>query len=165
MSVAAVGLLIGPPPVMMPTPAPMAEIRQFQPQSSVLLADSLDDFAESQIAYEKMLFTKKQEMFARTAALEAKAAEDAEKGARMDAARTAKAEAAKAAKTAKAAEEAASRSAAKEAKEAAAAAKNGGVSAAKSSKKAGVGEVATVNRQAERIAERKAKGEAAPALF
>lgn len=166
---AVLGLIIGPPMAtpMAHVPAPMAEIRQLQVSAgattSFLVADALDDFGAQQAVKDAALLARKAALKQRIAEAEAQAVADAEKAEKKEAERLAKAEAARAAKAAKAEAEAAEKRAAREARDAAASAKAGGSAAAP--KRVDPGEVVKVNKQAERIAERKARGEAAPSLF
>uniref|UniRef100_A0A7S3I1M8 Uncharacterized protein n=1 Tax=Favella ehrenbergii TaxID=182087 RepID=A0A7S3I1M8_9SPIT len=161
---AAIGLLIGPPlatPIM-PAAAPMADVR---PASSTLIADLLDDFGVQQDEQNKAILARKAALKQRIQDAEAQAAAEAEKAEKLQAERKAKAEAAAAVREAKKqadAAAAAQRRAEREAKEAVVAVKAGG-SATNSRKE--YGEVVRVNKQAERIAEREARGERAPSLF
>jgi colicin import membrane protein len=154
---------------MMHMPAPMAEIRQLQmpagAATSFLVADLLDDFGAQQAVKDAALLARKTALKQRVAEAEAQAVADAEKAAKKQADKLAKTEAAQAAKAAKAEAEAAAKRAAREAKDAAASAKAGGSATTPKSAEKAVGEVVKVNKQAERIAERKARGEAAPSLF
>jgi peptidoglycan hydrolase CwlO-like protein len=142
--------------------APIAQVRQLQVSASAttsfLVADVLDDFGAQQAVKDAALLARKAALKQRIAEAEAKAAAEAEQAEKKAAERLAKAEAARAAKAAKAEADAAEAAA----KRAARAATD---SSAAASKRVNPGEVVRVNKQAERIAERNARGESAPSLF
>ncbi|EOD19862.1 hypothetical protein EMIHUDRAFT_424794 [Emiliania huxleyi CCMP1516] len=149
------GLLLSPPPVVATQPAP-AVVEWRMP---LLLADSIDDFAEKEIARQAQIAAQKKAYQQKVAAQEAQAAAEAEAAQVAEAARLAKIAQAKADRAAKAE---AAKLASAEAKAAKAAEAKTAV--ASSGGKKPKYEVQYVNKQAERIAEREANGEAKPSL-